>query len=83
MLGMLDKDRKGVALEIVTNKLKGEDHKEPEGKEADMQMAADEIMSALDAKDSVALKNALYAFFEVCSHGEEAEEVESEPEVEG
>ncbi len=40
--------------------------KEPEGYDADLTLAAQDIMRAVTAGDASQLKGALYAFFEIC-----------------
>lgn len=69
------------AIGVIIGKLKGENHQEPEGNDADLTMAADEILSAIEAKDSSRLKDALYGFFEICYSGESSEMEEPESET--
>ena len=80
--GMMGSEKKGIASLIM-----GKDESGPEeiGVEKDSEMglsaAADDILSAIEMKDSKGLKSALKSFLEMCEpegEHEEKEEIQAE-----
>lgn len=70
MLGMMDKDKALTLILGDTAKPANVTEEKGEG----YKLAAQEVMSALEAKDVNRFSSALKSFVYFCSHGEEAEE---------
>lgn len=70
---MLMKDPKKNLATVVVSKMVGKPVEEPQPMDEKL-VAAEEIMAALEAKDSVQFKEALSAFIELCMSAESEDE---------
>jgi len=81
---MMSDDKKKQATIIVASMKKPESEPMPEKPSEDvseLEVAADEIMQALERKDSKAMSEALKSFIDMCKYESEPEESEESEEA--
>lgn len=74
MLGAAKKKRDGLAI-IIAQGLAKEHGEHADETSVEKQSAAEEVLSAIEAKDPNALAEALEAMIELCMNSDQAEEV--------